>query len=152
MLEGRDGLRDAVFKDLEVVLLEVGHQMAVFVEHGDVQDHLIHVALQGETAMRPRSKRLSAAIGRAGVVRADRLIVLGVGGEDGVAVYIQWRLGFGLLGGGCLRLRGRQGRFAGKSPGGSGFRRSNGRRGRILRRRESGATKRMPSVKTSAKK
>ncbi len=89
VLEGRDGLRDAVFKYLEVVLLEVGHQMAAFVEYRDVENHLIHVALQGETAMRSALQGLGAAIGRAGVVGADRLIVLGVGGEDRVAVYIQ---------------------------------------------------------------
>ena len=63
VLERRDGLRDAVFEYLEVVLLEVGHQMAAFVEHRDVEDHLIHVSLQGETAVRPALQGLSAAIG-----------------------------------------------------------------------------------------
>ena len=51
VLEGCDSLQHAILKDFEVIFLHVRHQPAIFIQHGHIQDNLIHVALQGEAAM-----------------------------------------------------------------------------------------------------
>jgi hypothetical protein len=46
----RDGLRDIVFQNTEIVLRQVVHQFAVVVQHGNVQVHFLHVLSNGVVA------------------------------------------------------------------------------------------------------
>jgi len=96
VLEGDDGLGDAVFGDFEVWLGEVHDEFVFVVEDGAVEDDFFDIAAEG-VAVIAFGERAGVAAGGSDVMRGfgTGLVVGGIGGDDGIAIDGEGFLGFG---------------------------------------------------------
>ena len=98
VLEGSDGLLHAIFKDVEVILLQVVDDAAIVVKNAGIEYDLIDVAAKGEAALFVLQGCTGLDCVR--IRGADGLIVGGVRRDDGIAINsergllfrLRWRL------------------------------------------------------------